>query len=98
MPGPSAVAGAAHRPAPAGDRWREALLARVPPATAAVWAAQDAELEAEMAALDAGEIVVPAAEELAGQAPDLYAGPPEGALGWLADLPGPLLEEYLDAG
>ena len=97
MPVPSSIAGAAHRSAPAVDRWREALLARVRPATAAVWAAQEAELEAEMAALDAVEIVVPAVEELEGQAPDPYAGPPEGAWGWLADLPGPLLEEYLNA-
>jgi hypothetical protein len=97
LPAPSAVARAAHRPALAGDRLREALLARVQPATASLWASQDAELEAEMAALDAVDSVVPTAEELAGQAPDPYAGPPEGAWGWLADLPGPLLEEYLDA-
>jgi hypothetical protein len=97
MPVPAAVAGAVHRPAPAGDRVREALLARVQSATAAVWAGQDAELEAEMAALEAVDLVVPAEEEPAGLAPDLYAGPPEGAWGWLADLPGPLLEEYLDA-
>jgi hypothetical protein len=97
MPVPSAVAGAAHRLAPAGDRVREALLARVRPATAAVWAAQDAELAAEMAALDAVDLVVPGEEELAGLAPDPYAGPPEGPWGWLADLPGPLVEEYLDA-
>ena len=96
MPAPSAVASAAHRPAPAGDRLREALLTRVQPATAPVWTGQDAELDAETAALDADR-VVPTAEELAGQAPDPYAGPPEGMWGWLADLPGPLLEEYLDA-
>src|SRR5262249_60115546 len=41
--------------------------------------------------------VVPAGGGRAGQAADPYAGPPEGAWGWLADLPGPLLEEYLDA-
>ena len=98
MPVPSAIARAAHRPAPAGDRLREALLARVRPATAAVWARQDAELEAEMAAQEpAADLVVPTVEELAGQAPDPYAGPPDGTWGWLADLPGPLLEEYLDA-
>lgn len=93
----SPIAGAVHRPAPAGDGLREALVARVQPATASVWASQDAELEAEMAALDAIDSVVPTAEELAGEAPDPYAAPPEGAWGWLADLPGPLLEEYLDA-
>jgi len=97
MPALSAVARAAHRPAPAVDQLRAALLARVQPATASVWASQDAELEAEMAALDAVDHVVPTVEELAGQAPDPYAGPPEGVWGWLADLPGPLLEEYLDA-
>jgi len=96
MPAPSTVTRAAHRPAPAGDRLREALLARVQTVTASVWADQDAELEAERAALDAVDLVVPTVEELAGQAPDPYAGPPEGAWGWLADLPGPLLEEYLD--
>src|SRR5262249_14868853 len=60
VPVPSAVAGAVHRPAPAGDRLREALLVRVQPATAAVWVAQDAELAAEMAALDAVDPMVPA--------------------------------------
>jgi uncharacterized protein DUF222 len=93
---PPAVARAAHRPAPEGDALREALLARVRPATSSVWAGQDAELAAETAALDADR-VVPTVEELAGRVPDPYAGPPEGAWGWLADLPGPLLEEYLDA-
>jgi len=92
VPVPSVVARAVHQPAPADDLLREALLARVQPATATVWADQDA----EMAALDVDR-VVPTVEELAGQAPDPYAGPPEGAWGWLADLPGPLLEEYLDA-
>src|SRR5215831_446550 len=52
VPAPSVVARAVHRPAPAGDLLREALLARVQPATATVWADQDAELDAEMAALD----------------------------------------------
>src|SRR5215467_1841177 len=97
MPAPSAIARAVHRPAPAADRLQAALLARVQSANASVWPSQDAELEAEMAALDAVDSVVPTVEELAGQAPDPYAGPPEGAWGWLADLPGPLLEEYLDA-
>ena len=97
MPAPSVIARAAHRPAPAVDRLRDALLARVQLANASLWASQDAELEAEMATLDAVDSVVPTVEELAGLAPDPYAGPPGGAWGWLADLPGPLLEEYLDA-
>lgn len=96
VPAPSAVAGALHPRAAAGDRLREALLARVQPATASVWAAQDAELDAEIAARGF-DPPVPTVEELEGSAPDPYAGPPEGAWGWLADLPGPLREEYLDA-
>src|SRR5215831_13247937 len=97
MPSPSAIARPVHRPASAMDRLREVLLARVQPANVSLWASQDAELEAEMAALDAVDRVVPTVEELAGQALDPYAGPPEGAWGWLADLPAPLLAEYLDA-
>lgn len=98
MPAPSAAAKAAGRPAPACDGVREELLARVRAATARAWACQDAELVAEMAALDAaGDHAVPSDEELDGMAPDPYAGPPEGTSAWLADLPGPLLEEYLVA-
>ncbi len=55
-------------------------------------------MDAEAAALEAaGECVVPSEAELSGLAPDPLAGPPEGALGWLADLPGPLLDEYVRA-
>jgi hypothetical protein len=74
------------------------LLARVRSATAATWDCQDAELDTGAAALEAaGECVVPSEAELNGLAPDPLAGPPEGALGWLADLPGPLLDEYVRA-
>jgi hypothetical protein len=52
----------------------------------------------EIAALEAaGECAVPTEDELAGLAPDPLAGPPDGEHGWLADLPGPLLDEYLAA-
>ncbi len=98
MPAPADVARRSRRPAPVGDGLREALLARVRSAAASAWACQDAELDAEIAALEAsGSCTVPAVAELAGLAPDPYAGPPEGTWGWLADLPGPLLDEYLAA-
>ena len=98
MPVRSAAARAAHRLAPADDGLREALLARVRSAAASAWACQDAELDAEIAALEAsGGCAVPAVAELAGLAPDPYTDPPEGTWGWLADLPGPLLDEYLAA-
>jgi hypothetical protein len=74
------------------------LLARARPAVAEPWAGQDGEWEAELAALEAaGACEVPTEAELAGLCPDLLAGPPEGEWAWLADLPGPLLEEYLEA-
>jgi hypothetical protein len=68
------------------------LLARVRPGG---WAGADAELDAGFAALAAAD--VPSEEELAGLVPDLDAGPPDGEFAWLADLPGPLLDEYLAA-
>ncbi len=40
---------------------------------------------------------VPSEAELNGLAPDPLADPPDGEYGWLADLPGPLLDEYLTA-
>jgi hypothetical protein len=98
VPAPADVAMRSRRPAPVDDGLREALLARVRSAAASAWACQDAELDAEIAALEAsGSCTVPAVAELAGLAPDPYAGPPEGTWGWLADLPGPLLDEYLAA-
>ena len=98
MPAQAAAARGASRRALAADDLRGTLLARVRSATAATWECQDAELAAEAAALEAaGECVVPSEAELSGLAPDPLAGPPEGALGWLADLPGPLLDEYVRA-
>jgi hypothetical protein len=92
----SAAAGAAHRPAVADAELREALLARVRSASARAY--QDAELDAEIAALEAvGVCAVPSVAELEGLAPDPYAGPPQGEWAWLNDLPEPLLEEYLQA-
>jgi hypothetical protein len=97
MPARAAAAKAVLRPAPADphrpadDGLREALLARVRPAA---WAAQDAEI----AALEAtGECAVPSVAELTGLTPDRDAGPPEGGCEWLADLPGPLRDEYVQA-
>ena len=80
---------------PATTALRDRLLARVHAATAAAWAGQEAELAAEEAALGWGE--PPSLAELAGLDDDPGAGPPDGADGWLGDLPGPLLDEYLDA-
>jgi hypothetical protein len=82
------------RPARGGDGLREALLARVRSA-AGDWA--EAEWEAECAALEAAGAVPPSDAELDGLAPDPYAGPPDGADAWLADLPGALLDEYVAA-
>ena len=77
-----------------GDRFRDALLRRVEP-VAAAWAAQDAELDAEIAALEAaGAFTVPAGEQWPGPAFGLQSAPPDGPYAWLADLPGPLLDEY----
>ena len=77
------------------DPVREALLRRVEP-VAAAWAAQDAELDAEIAALAAaGALTVPAEEERPGPALDPDNAPPDALHAWLADLPGPLLDEYL---
>jgi hypothetical protein len=95
VPGPAAGGGAAPRPAPAGDGLREALLARV---RLGAWDGQDAGWEAEIAAQEAaGLCEVPAVDELDVLEPDPLAGPPDGELAWLADLPGPLLDEYLAA-
>src|SRR5215469_18293189 len=98
MPAQAAATRAASRRALAADDLRGALLARVWSATAAAWELPDAELDAEAAVLEAaGECEVPGEAELAGLAHDPLAGPPDGALGWLADLPGPLLDEYIAA-
>jgi hypothetical protein len=77
------------------DPVREALLRRVEP-VAAAWAAQDAELDAEIAALAAaGALTVPAEEERPGPALDPGSAPADGLHAWLTDLPGSLLDEYL---
>ena len=63
---------------------------------AAAWAAQDAELDAEIAALAAaGALTAPAEDERPGPALDPDSAPADGLHAWLADLPGPLLDEYL---
>jgi len=109
MPASAAAAGVSLQPSPANapspasppaptDGLREALLARVRTAAASEWAFRDADLAAEAAALEAAdECAVPSEAELAGLAPDPLAGPPDGKHEWLADLPGPLLDEYLAA-
>ncbi len=96
MPAPAASAGAARRPAPDKARLREALLARMRPTAEELL---DAEWDAEIAALEAAgaEAVPPPAEELPVLDPGPLAAPPDGADAWLADLPGPLLDEYLAA-
>jgi hypothetical protein len=85
VPSPAALS-----PSP-DERLQEALLARVR-------SAADRDFDAEIAALEAaGECEVPTPAELAGLAPDPLAGPPDGEWEWLADLPGPLRDEYLAA-
>jgi hypothetical protein len=71
-------------PAWAGDL-RTALLTRVRPP--APWPDGDG--------ADGGDLAPPAFEDWYGFAPDLEAGPPDGPDAWLADLPEPLLAEYL---
>ena len=80
-----------------GDRFWDALLRWVEP-VAAAWAAQDAELDAEIAALEAaGVFAVPAGEQWLGLAFGPQSAPPDGPHVWLADLPGPLFDEDLAA-
>jgi hypothetical protein len=75
---------------------REELLARVWAPTLRAASRQDAELAAELEALEAaGGSAPPTAEELYGLVPDPECGPPGGADEWLADLPAELLAEYL---
>ena len=67
---------------------REALLHPVE-LVAAAWAAQDAELDAEIAALAAaGMLTVPTGVEQPGLALDPDGDPPQGLHVWLAGLPG----------
>jgi hypothetical protein len=62
----------------------------------AAWAAQDAELDAEIAALEAvGALTVPADEGQPGSAPDPHSVAPHGLHAWLADLAGSPVDECL---
>src|SRR5215831_20362812 len=91
-------------PAACATDLREELLARVWVPTARAASRQDAELAAELAALEAAgdwgppaDWEPPATEELCGPDPDPDCGPPDGIDAWLADLPSDLLAEYLAA-
>ena len=77
---------------------REDLLARVRAPTLRAALRQDAELAAEIAALEAaGAVTPPDDEEPWGPPPNPESGPPDGTDAWLADLPAELLAEYLAA-
>src|SRR5215469_18959452 len=101
MPAPATGARPTPRPAPSGpaspaDDLREALLARLRPVVAGE--GLDAGWQAEVAALEAANgCRVLTDAELAGLPPDPLAGPPDGEFAWLAELPGPLLDEYIAA-
>lgn len=78
------------------DPVREALCSAGP--VAAAWAAQDAELDAEIAALEAaGVLTAPAEEELPGPGLDPDCLPPRGLRPREADLSGSPLDEYFPA-
>ena len=66
---------------------------------AAAWAAQDAELDAEIAALEAAGVLTAPAEEEQQQCPSLNPDsvPPHGLRPWLADLSGSPFDECLVA-
>ena len=82
---------------PDHDPFRDALLRRIEP-LAVAWAAQDAELDAETAALTAaGALTAPAEEEWPGPALGPDSALPAGLDAWPAGLPGPLLDEYIAA-
>jgi len=77
---------------------REELLARVWAPTLRAALRQDAELAAEIEALEsAGATAPPDAHEPWGPVPGLESGPPSGDEAWLADLPAELLDEYIAA-
>jgi hypothetical protein len=86
-------------PAACAANLREELLARVWGPTARAASRQDAELAAEMDALEAAGALTPPPDdwELCGLVPDPRCGPPDGADAWLTDLPAELLFEYLAA-
>src|SRR5215472_7116954 len=84
-----------HEPAspPDHDPVRETKLRQVEP-MAAGWADQDAELDAEIAALEAiGALTVPAEEEQPGSALDPDGAAPHGLRAWLADLSGSSIDD-----
>jgi len=77
---------------------REELLARVWRPAFRAASRRDAELAAEMAALEAARGLMPPDDwELDELVPDPRCGPPDGADAWLADLPAELLFEYIAA-
>src|SRR5215831_10399061 len=77
---------------------REELLARVWEPTARAASRRDAELAAEMDALETASGLMPPDDwELDELVPDPRCGPPDGADAWLADLPAELLFEYIAA-
>jgi hypothetical protein len=85
-------------PAACAADLREELLARVWGPAARAASRQDAELAAEMDALEAaGGLTPPDDWELGELVPDPRCGPPDGPDAWLADLPAELLFEYLAA-
>jgi hypothetical protein len=88
-----------HRPPSLLDRdlAQEAMLRSIDP-VAAAWAAQEAELDAEIAALEAaGAVTAPAEEEQPGPDLDPDIVPPYGLRPWLADLSGSPFDECLAA-
>ena len=77
---------------------REELLARVSGPTVRAASRRDAELAAEMDALETARRLMPADDcDLDELVPDPRCGPPDGADAWLADLPAELLFEYIAA-
>jgi Domain of unknown function (DUF222) len=77
---------------------REELLARVWGPTAQAASRQDAELAAEMDALEAAGGLTPSDDwQLCELVPDPRCGAPDGPDAWLADLPAELLAEYIAA-
>jgi hypothetical protein len=77
---------------------REELLARVWGPTFRPTSHRDAELAAEMDALEEARRLMPPDDwEVDEHVPDPGCGPPDGADAWLADLPAELLYEYIAA-
>ena len=87
-----------HEPATSLDRDPVQEALRSVERVAATWAAQDAELDAEIAALEAvGVLTAPAEEERPGLDFDPDSVPPHGLHPWLADLSAPSFDECLAA-